>query len=584
MAGDARLHRHPTRTVTCSWSAPPRTSSGGCRGWLTVDVFQGFHLASWLVWNRTTLTKVVFGMGRHGRTAGAAVSLVLVAVVAGLLGPSGASAQAGGEQVTVAQGALQGKIVDGHREFLNIPYAAPPTGDRRFRPPAAPSSWTGTRDATKEGNVCPQGVPLGTISEDCLVLNVYTPPAAKSRNLPVMVWLPGGAYVLGSGAGYNPARMFAQSDVVVVTVNYRLGPFGFLGLPALAEESGTTGNYGLQDQQAALRWVRGNIGAFGGNPGNVTLFGESAGGHSVCMNVISPTAKGLFHKAIVESGGCVGTALGPVSAASAEASAKKLASAVGCTDAAATVACLRGKPMNDLIAQTGSFGGELSWVPMVDGNVIKESTRAALESGRYNRVPMISGSNKDEGRLFTAMFYHLLQLRRTNSVDLQKEIEFRAGGTTPELVAAYPPAAEDNADLALSQVTTDGAFSCPNLFFARAASKSGARVYMYEFADPDPPASDIDPFMPLGDFHGAEVPYLFTTFQGMTLGLNDAQTRLSRQMIRYWTNFARTGNPNVPGLPTWPAFASTQKAQRLTSTGTVTFTSFEKDHKCGLWD
>jgi para-nitrobenzyl esterase len=526
-------------------------------------------------------------MGYRATLRHAVVLGLLAGLAATALGTAEASALSGGDVVTVAQGSLRGTVAADHREFLNIPYAAPPTGGLRFRPPRPPASWSGVRDATREGNICPQAVPLGTISEDCLILNVHTPAAARSRNLPVMVWIPGGAYVLGSGGGYDATRMTSQADVVVVTVNYRLGPFGFLALPELANESATAGNWGILDQQAALRWVRANIGAFGGDPRNVTIFGESAGGHSVCMNVISPTAKGLFEKAISQSGGCVGTALGPAPAAKAYGRALNLATAVGCVEPATVVACLRGKPMNDLIAQTGGFGGELAWVPTVDGTVIREPAKQALESGRYNRVPILSGSNKDEGRLFTAIFYHLLQFRRANATDLQRELVFRRpGGDTAELTAAYPAAAQDNADLAISQVTTDGGFSCPSLFYSRAAAaQPGQAVYMYEFTDPNPPASDVDPFMPLGDFHGAEVSYLFTTFQGLTLGLTEAQTRLSRQMIGYWTTFARTGNPNARGLPAWPRFTTaTRKAQRLTSTGTAAFTSFAADHKCALWD
>lgn len=203
---------------------------------------------------------------RHSRGRAAialAVSVILLVVVPA---PAGAALPAIGDQVTVAQGKLRGKVELGSRQFLNIPYAAPPTGELRFRPPRAPSSWQGVRDATNQGNVCPQGAPLGTVSEDCLVLNVITPSAGKSKNLPVMVWFHGGAYTLGSGAGYDPKPLVTNGDVIVVTVNYRLGSFGYLALPGLAAESDTTGDYGVLDQQAGLRWVRENIAAFGGTP------------------------------------------------------------------------------------------------------------------------------------------------------------------------------------------------------------------------------------------------------------------------------------------------------------------------------
>jgi para-nitrobenzyl esterase len=532
-----------------------------------------------------TLTKaddVIRGMIRP-----AVLLVVFGVVVAGLFGPASAFAQPSADTVTVAQGTLRGAVSAEQRKFLNIPFAAPPTGERRFRPPQPPASWSGVRDATREGNVCPQSAPIGTVSEDCLVLNVHTPPAAASRNLPVMVWMHGGGYQFGSGSMYTSTPLVTEGGVIVVTVNYRMGPFGFLALPELAAESRTAGNWGVLDQQAALRWVRGNIRAFGGDPGNVTIFGESAGGHSVCMNVISPRAAGLFHKAISQSGSCVDTALGPLPASTAYERGRTLASRLQCVQPAQVLSCLRGKSMNDLLAQSGGgFSGDPGWVPAIDGSVIRESTRQALSSGRYNRVPLISGTNKDEGRFFTALQYHLLQWRHATEADLQKELAFRNGGTaTPELVAAYPPQSADNADLALSQVTTDGAFACPSLSFSRAASRSRQAVFAYELADPEPPLSTLDPFMPLGDFHGADLFYLFSGLLGFPVLLNEAQGSLSRQMAAYWTNFAETGDPNGAGVPVWPRFtASSEQMQRLTSAGTAPFSTFAEDHHCALWD
>ncbi|MGF7237598.1 MAG: carboxylesterase/lipase family protein [Frankia sp.] len=488
--------------------------------------------------------------------------------------------------VTTTNGAVRGKASADHREFLAIPFAAPPTGQLRFRPPSPTPSWTGVRDATKPGPVCPQSLPLGTVSEDCLQLNVFTPPAAESRNLPVMVWFHGGGYVFGSAYGYNPTPLVTQGKVIVVTVNYRFGPFGYLALPQLAAESNTTGNYGVLDQQAALRWVRANIASFGGNPRNVTIFGESAGGHSVCMQLISPSAAGLFAKAISESGGCVGTALGPVTTQGAYTTGENLAKAVGCTDPATVVSCLRGKPLNDLLkAGGGGLSSAVSWLPTIDGTVIKEPPRDALTSGRYNHVPMIVGTNANEGRLFAALFYHLQKLRHANQDDLRQEIQFRAGKLTQALLDTYRPASATNADLATAAVTTDGAFACPALFTVRAAkSNPGQVVYQYEFADPNAPLSNLDPFMNLGDYHASELFYLFATVQGVPSLLNNDQKRLSRQMTTYWTTFARTGNPNGLGTPTWPVSSGTNpQVQRLTSRGTAPFTDFAPDHDCALW-
>ncbi|MGP4030374.1 carboxylesterase/lipase family protein [Actinomadura sp. 3N407] len=524
-----------------------------------------------------------------GRRAG---PLLAVLVAAAVLSPLPASALSDGALVTVQTGTVRGKIETGGRTFFAIPYAAPPTGERRFRPPQPAAEWTGVRDATRKGDICPQSVPLGSVSEDCLQLNVYTPPAAESKDLPVMVWFHGGAYVLGTGAGEDPAPLVAKGDVIVVSMNYRLGPFGFMALPGLAEESKTTGNYALLDQQAALRWVRDNITAFGGDPGNVTIFGESAGGHSVCMQLISPTAAGLFHKAISQSGGCVDTALGPRAANAAYETSQDFATSLGCADPDpdTVVACLRGKSVDDLLSTAGNPLGTdgPGWTPVIDTSVIKEPTEAALRAGRYHKVPIVNGTTKDEGRLFTALLIHLSKLRRANADDLRTEIEFRAGDVSRELLNAYPPASSDNADLAISQVTTDGAFSCPALFTAQAAvSNAGQKVFAYELADPGPPLSGLDPLMPLGDYHGSELPYLFDTLEGIPvrLLLNDDQKKLSNQMLTYWTSFAATGDPNSSGTPAWPTFTShSPQTQRLTSRGTAPIATFADDHKCHLWN
>ncbi|RAY16762.1 carboxylesterase family protein [Actinomadura craniellae] len=516
----------------------------------------------------------------------AALAAVTLVGVATLSTPVLAWARAPGDTVTVQDGTLRGKVNGDGRRFLGVPYAASTAGNRRFRPPQPVTPWQGVRDATREGDFCPQ---LGLGGEDCLVLNVHTPPVAESRNLPVMVWLPGGAYVAGWGSGYDPAPLVAQGKVIVVTVNYRLGPLGFMALPELAEESGTTGNYGLLDQQAALRWVRDNIEKFGGNPGNVTLTGESAGGHSVCMQLLSPGAAGLFHKAISQSGACTST-LGPAPAQTAYKTGAEFAKQVGCTDPATVVACLRGKQPGDFpVDVLGLFGpSPLSWMPMIDGKVIREPTLTALAAGRYNKVPLISGSTRNEGKLFTALNYHLTKLRNATADDLRTEIRFRAGDNAPQVLAAYPPASADNANEAVSAVTTDVLFACPALAANQnAAANPGQRVYAYEFADPAPPLADFDPLMPLGSYHASDVWYLFKNLNGipLILGLNNDQQRLSNQMVSYWTTFARTGNPNGSGTPNWPAFTpASPQVQRLTSQGTAPFTTFAADHKCHLWN
>lgn len=546
----------------------------------------------------------------RGTVMGSLIMLALAAVASGAgpawaapASPTGSAAPAGsadwGTWVRVADGVLHGMVGGGTRQFLDVPYAAPPTGSRRFRPPEPALPWPGVRNATQAGPECPQPGAFGNASEDCLTLNVYTPafsprrPPTASRHLPVMVWFYGGGYFSGSASGYDPAPLVTKGNVIVVTVNYRLGPFGFLALPGLDAESGTTGNYGILDQQASLRWVRHNIRAFGGDSRNVTIFGESAGAHSVCMQMISPGAAGLFQKAIEESGGCIHTPIGPATKAKAFASGQSFAASAGCADPATEVRCLRGKSTSDLVNATQIISSTgLAWGPVIDGTVIPESPADALAAGRYNHVPLIEGTNLNEGRLFVALVYNLAKLGPATPADLRATIPVLAsyGGkpNVPALEAAYPPASSTDADLALSSVYTDGIFACSALHVAQdVTAQPREAVYQYEFADPNPPGSGIDPLMPLGDFHGSELPYLFSKEQGLpSPTLTAAQQRLSDQMIRYWTTFARTGNPNAPGTPAWPAFTTTSPhVQELTSHGSAPLpgSAFSANHHCQLW-
>lgn len=497
-----------------------------------------------------------------------------------------ASALQPGELVRTAGGVVRGKVTADRREFLGIPYAAPPTGQRRFRPPAPAAPWLGVRNATTPGFQCPQ-VFIGFSNEDCLVLNVVTPPAPRSRRLPVMVFLHGGSYLFGAAAGYDPAPMVTRHDVIYVGINYRLGPLGFLALPGLAAESGTTGNYGVLDQQAALRWVRRNIAAFGGDPGNVTLYGQSAGGNAVCANLVSPTAAGLFHKAISMSGACGRTSLGPAPASEAYRTATGFASKVGCTDAATAASCLRGKSADELMAQAGTaFDGhtDLDWIPTIDGKVIKEPVLDALASGRYNRVPLLLGTTREEGRLFQMSRYHLSKFRPATAAEHEAALRAEAGRFAAEALPRYPAASPTNADIAASAVVTDSLFACPAAFLAQTAAKRpGQRVWQYELLETGP-LSGLDPFMPLGSYHSADLAFVFAAVQGLPVSLDEKQQRLARQITQYWATFARTGNPNARGLPAWPAYTrESPKVQRLTSAGSAPTRDFPAAHNCDLW-
>ncbi|HTP17882.1 MAG TPA: carboxylesterase family protein, partial [Streptosporangiaceae bacterium] len=329
--------------------------------------------------------------------AASAVGVAATVLGAGA-GSAAASPASGGASplVRIAGGLVRGASAAGVNSFLGLPYAAPPTGNLRWRPPQPAASWSGVRDATQFGPSCPQALtgnpllPPGTISEDCLYLNVYAPPVGSNDQggRPVLVWIHGGGLVQDGARDYDGSKL-AADGVVVVTINYRLGALGFLALPALASH-GAAGNYGLMDQQAALRWVQRNIARFGGDPRNVTIAGQSAGGLSVLAQMVSPGARGLFQRAIVQSGTF---ALNQRPLATAEAAGERFATAVGCPDQSA--ACLRNAPVSALVA---NFGVEIPGV--VDGSVLTQPIGTALASGQFARVPVINGITHDEELLF----------------------------------------------------------------------------------------------------------------------------------------------------------------------------------------
>src|SRR5690242_7178565 len=315
----------------------------------------------------------------------------------------------GGPIATTEDGAVLGTTAGTVEEFLGIPYAAPPTGHLRWRPPQPPAEWHGVRDARQFGPSCPQPAspfaPPGPMSEDCLYLNVSTPtlpggdgdhrlPRGEGRHgLPVLLWIHGGGLTTDAGRDYDPAKL-AADGVVAVTINYRLGALGFLAHPALASRpGGPAGNYGLMDQQAALRWVRDNIARFGGSPHNVTIAGESAGGLSVLAHMVSAGSRGLFQKAIIQSGSF---ALNQQPLATAEAAGEAFAAQAGCPDQ--TAACLRHLPVSDLV------NPNFIEIPgVVDGKVLTEPIGTALAAGRFARVPVLNGTNHEEEALFVAI-------------------------------------------------------------------------------------------------------------------------------------------------------------------------------------
>jgi para-nitrobenzyl esterase len=528
-------------------------------------------------------------LAASGLTALTAILLGCTPNPAGTSGGTGGmdgGDSSGGTLVHTDQGPVQGATAGATRTFFGIPYAAAPVGELRWKGPKPAEPWSSVRDATARGPLCPQlnalggGVATGT-SEDCLTLNVWTPSAVKAK-APVMVWIHGGAFTLGSGGEptYDGRALSEASGHVIVTLNYRLGPLGFLAHAALdAEDPGhASGNYGLEDQRAALQWIQANIAAFGGDPGNVTLFGNSAGGISVCQHLVSPGSDGLYHRAILESGPCLAFIL--FTQARAEAQAEALAQAVGCADAATTAKCLRGKPADAILTALPPNAGLISsggvnWAPVLNGGFAPEDPEKLLAQGKFDKVPVLLGSNKDEGTLFLALAGQDVP----TDADYQTLVAslFGASAQAP-IVAAYPSASFPSPKAAMAAVIGDAIFVCPTRRAARAAAAAGVPTYRYTFTH----AIDFQLFPGLGAFHGSDVPFIFHNgyFGSM---LTPAEEPLSAAMVGYWGRFAATGDPNGEGAVKWPAYDSSGDAHIVLDLSIATGTGLAKT-ACDFWD
>ncbi|MGW1956978.1 carboxylesterase/lipase family protein [Streptomyces sp. NPDC001920] len=487
----------------------------------------------------------------------------------------------------------------GGRVFQGIPFAAPPTGELRWRPPRPGERWTGVRDATAAAAPCaqlpltllPDGGPVlpgesnrtGSTAEDCLYLNVWTPARTGGRPLPVLVWLHGGGNAFGAGSDYDGSALAARG-LVVVTVNYRLGALGFLAHPALSQESGdrASGDYGLMDQQAALRWVRHNIGAFGGDPDRVTLGGQSAGAVDTCAHIASPTAANLFQRAVQQSGSCASQGgPTPLTLSAAEQRGRDFAASVGCAEPATAAGCLRALPTTELLRGAGTGTGSL-WLPNTGPRILPRPPHQAWAEGRVNAVPTLNGTTHDEYRYFTALYVDLLGGGPLTAASYATSVGLQYGGRAPAVLATYPASAYPSPNLAYSAVNTDQRFACP----ARADSRlysTRAPVYAYEFHDAQAPPFIPAPHTPQGAFHASELAYLFPLD---SLRLTPAQQRLSATMTAYWARFAATGDPHAPGLPAWPRHtteAEGDRVQVLAPDRVAPTTGFATDHHCGFW-
>ena len=521
---------------------------------------------------------------RTGLAAGAAATAVLTAAAACTTATATPSASKSASQnhetrlvVATVGGAVRGQAVAAGEEFLGIPYAAPPVGALRWQPPRPAAPWHGTRAATAYAPHCPQPAGAfgrGSTTEDCLYLNVFTPAGARGKHLPVMVWVHGGSLRTGESDDYNPAGL-VRDGVVVVTINYRLGALGFLADAALASRpGGQAGNYGLMDQQAALRWVQRNIGGFGGDPGDVTLFGESAGGLSTLAQLVSPGARGLFQRAIVESGTYQ---LTQQSLAAAEAAGQAFAAKAGCASTS-TAACLRRLPVSTILADEDATG----YTPDVDGAVLTQSIKTALARGQFNRVPVVIGTNHDEYRLFVAGIQ--LLGGRVTAANYQTKIASTLGVSAAiagAIAAQYPLSRYPSPPVALGAVGTDAIFAC----HALTADQLLARyvpTYAYEFNDENAPEFFLPPVgFPYGAAHASELPYLFSqTAVAHPDGFSAAQLQLAAAMKQDWTDLAKTGVPAAG----WPRFAGTSRRMlSLVPPAPQVETDFAAQHHCAFW-
>jgi para-nitrobenzyl esterase len=501
-----------------------------------------------------------------------------------------APARAIGSPVAFAlteNGPVKGTTTDSMYVFRGIPYAAPPVGDQRWRPPQPAKRWRGVRDATQFAGHCAQPESVfgrATTNEDCLYLNVYVPRPKTVEDLfpalrPVMVWFHGGALFLGESDEYDPTRLVEQG-VVVVTVNYRLGLLGFLAHPALTAESsyGGSGDYGIMDQQAALNWVQRNIVLFGGDLRNVTIFGESAGGLSVHTHLASPGSAGLFDQAIIESGAY---ALTQASLATAEAAGQNFATAAGCPDQ--TAACLRAAPVESLLAAGGAGG----FTPNIDNNVLTQTVRNALTTGTFNQVPLLEGSNHDEWRLFVGLTEAATGVPLTAAgYPAAIAATLRISLAQANLIAfLYPLAAYPSPSVALGAVGTDAIFACNSRVSARLAS-AVVPTFAYEFNDPNAPQRFLAGLsFPTGAYHASEIQYLFDTASPIpSPGFTPDQQALADSMVKYWTTFAKSGDPNDGTNPAWAAYTTaTDTIQSLAPAAIQPTTAFKTDHKCNIW-
>lgn len=478
--------------------------------------------------------------------------------------------------------------------YLGIPYAAPPVGDLRWKPPQPKTSWAPAILNATSPRQCPQisapSVPAGITSgnEDCLLLNIWTPLQPRTH-LPVLVWFHTGAFQAANAlnAAAIGDRFAQERDLVIVAPNYRLGPFGFLAHSALTLEDPTyrsSGNYGLLDQRAALVWVRDHIAAFGGDPRNVTIAGTSAGSHSVSLHLVSPGSAGLFHRAIMQSGSA---SFRWPNAADTEAQGLRFAGALGCPDVQSAPACLRSKSTGQVLRALPIDQPKVvepaavSWGPIIDGLEIPDQPRDLYRLQRFSRVPFIIGVNGDEGWTFVDRSFP----RGLDAVDYEDVVRSEFGADASAVLRTYPASAFPSPKEALSRLTGDAEYVCEARRVARLASQARVDVYFYSFE------YTVDAVTPGRAFHGLESNLLFGNNFGPPSNhvLAAADLALFREMSRYWKRFTETGNPNAPDQAVrWPLFRFDRypifSDRYLVLDETVTAANRLRDRECNFWD
>ncbi len=483
-------------------------------------------------------------------------------------------------RLRIDSGWLQGtRVGDGLDRYLGVPYARPPVGERRWRPPVPTSPWKGVRSAEHLPPRCAQIGGEGPGSEDCLYVNIFKPTAPRSKRLPVLVYIHGGSFRVGSAWDNDPSRIARETNTIVVMVNYRLGMLGFLNHPALDVEAddGVSGNYGLMDQQAALQWVHNQIGVFGGDPKRITIAGASAGGTSVCAHLVSDPVAGLFSRAVIQSGLCYSRDITTASGVGVTFSRN-----MGCDDATNASACLRGKTMDEILA-VDSWSYEAA--PVWGGALLPDPVEERIAAGDFSKVPVIYGFAENELRTAAAGLFPL----PVAEYDAALSREF--GEHAPGVQALYP--ADNYADpyYALIDAIDDsgllGVSGCRHLDVANQfAAQVPTFVYMFDDQTaPNPTWVVAAPGFVAGASHGADEPYWFDRPFDTLPPLTPPQAGLASQMVQYLGQFAERGAPSLRHSPPWPRYdAAKERMMRLHPSETRSYGNFAELNHCAYWE